>query len=49
MVIAALLFAVVSFIMAAADHDRTSAILFVPYALWVAFATVLNAWIYAHN
>jgi benzodiazapine receptor len=48
-VIAALLFAIASFMIAAVERDRIAATLFVPYGAWVGFATVLNAWIYAHN
>ncbi|MEO7761553.1 MAG: TspO/MBR family protein, partial [Casimicrobiaceae bacterium] len=29
--------------------DRLAGILFVPYVAWVAFAAVLNAWIFALN
>ena len=29
--------------------DRVAAWLFVPYAAWVAFASVLNAWIFTLN
>ncbi|MEX0954406.1 MAG: TspO/MBR family protein [Rhizobiaceae bacterium] len=42
-VIAAMLAVIVSFIAAAWSEDRTAALLFLPYAAWVAFATVLNA------
>ena len=42
-VILALLAAVVSFIRLAWDRDRPAALLFLPYAAWVAFATLLTA------
>lgn len=41
-VIVALLAAILAFISAAWSRDRPAAVLFVPYALWVAFATLLN-------
>jgi tryptophan-rich sensory protein len=42
-VIVALLVAIVAFIAIRWSADRVSALLFVPYAAWVAFATLLNA------
>jgi translocator protein len=41
-VIVALLAAILAFIVRQWTLDRISALLFVPYALWAAFATVLN-------
>ncbi|AUC99091.1 sensor histidine kinase [Bradyrhizobium sp. SK17] len=41
-VIAALLLAIVAFQIATWKADRISAILFAPYAVWVAFASLLN-------
>nr|WP_050628088.1 TspO/MBR family protein [Bradyrhizobium viridifuturi] len=41
-VIVALLSAIVAFQIATWNADRLSAILFAPYALWVAFASLLN-------
>jgi benzodiazapine receptor len=48
-VIVALLGAIVAFIVAAWRWDRVAAGLFVPYAAWVTFATVLNGFILALN
>jgi len=42
-IILALLATLIWFITTAASTDRIAAWLFVPYALWVAFATLLNA------
>jgi tryptophan-rich sensory protein len=42
-VVAALLVAILTFIVARWRADRISALLFVPYAVWVSFATLLNA------
>lgn len=42
-IIVALLFAIIAFIVATRRVDRLSSLLFVPYAVWVAFATALNA------
>ena len=44
-----LLVACVAFIAAAWRPDRTAALLFLPYAAWVAFAVLLNASILALN
>ncbi len=41
-VIIALLVAIIGFIVLARRIDRLAAWLFAPYALWVAFATLLN-------
>ena len=43
LVILALLVVILAFIAAAWKSDRVSALLFVPYAAWVAFASLLNA------
>ena len=48
-VIVALLLAIMAFIAATWRADRPSALLFLPYAAWVAFATVLNAAFLALN
>lgn len=48
-VILALLATIIAFISAAWRDHRTAAWLFVPYAAWVAFASVLNASIFALN
>lgn len=48
-VILALLAAILAFIAASWKLDRPSAWLFVPYAAWVAFASLLNAAIWALN
>ena len=45
----ALLATIVSFVGVSWKQDRVSALLFVPYAAWVSFATVLNASIFALN
>ncbi len=42
-IIIALLAAILAFIMLSRDEDRVAAWLFAPYALWVAFASCLNA------
>jgi tryptophan-rich sensory protein len=41
-IIAAILMLIVAFIAVTWRSDRVSALLFVPYALWVAFASTLN-------
>jgi tryptophan-rich sensory protein len=43
LVILLLLAAVIAFIVASWRADRVAAALFLPYAAWVAFASVLNA------
>ena len=48
-VILALLAAILAFIALAWNRDRASALLFAPYAAWVAFATVLNGSIWWLN
>jgi benzodiazapine receptor len=48
-VIVALLAAIVAFIVAVWRWDRMAAGLFVPYAAWVTFATVLNGFLLALN
>ena len=42
-IILALLASIFAFISQASKIDRTSALLFMPYAAWVSFATLLNA------
>lgn len=42
-VIVALLVAILAFIVNRWNRDRTAALLFLPYAAWVGFATLLNA------
>jgi tryptophan-rich sensory protein len=48
-VVLALLAAILAFIALAWRPVRTAALLFIPYALWVSFATLLNATILAMN
>ncbi|MDE1150763.1 MAG: tryptophan-rich sensory protein [Azospirillaceae bacterium] len=48
-VIALLLVAILAFIATAWRQDRLAAVLFLPYAAWVAFATSLNTGIYVLN
>jgi benzodiazapine receptor len=48
-VVLAMLATILAFIAAAWNVDRLSAWLFVPYAAWVAFATLLNASIWLLN
>ena len=48
-VVAALLAAVLAFIAAQWNADRVGALLFTPYAVWVAFATLLNGAIVTLN
>lgn len=48
-IVAALLVVILVFIWARWTADRISALLFVPYAAWVAFATLLNAAIVVLN
>jgi translocator protein len=48
-VILLLLAAILAFIATAWRQDRVGALLFVPYAAWVAFASVLNGAIWALN
>lgn len=49
LVIMALLAAIFVFIVRAWSRDRVSALLFLPYAAWVAFATLLNGSIWLLN
>ena len=42
-IIVAMLLSILAFIVHQWSRDRLSAVLFTPYALWVSFATVLNA------
>lgn len=49
LVILALLATILAFIALAWSRDRLSAILFLPYAAWVAFATLLNGSIWLLN
>lgn len=44
-----LLVSIIAFIITAWPHTRAAALLFVPYAAWVSFATALNAAIYWLN
>ena len=44
-----LLAAIIGFIFAARPVDRRAAWLFVPYALWVTYATSLTAWVWWNN
>jgi benzodiazapine receptor len=48
-IVAALLVAILAFIVVSWRGDRVAALLFAPYAAWVAFATLLNAAIVALN
>jgi translocator protein len=48
-VVLVLLGAIIAFIAASWQQDRIAAWLFVPYAAWVAFASLLNASIFALN
>lgn len=48
-VILALLAAILAFVVLAWDRDRVAALLFLPYAAWVAFATLLTASIWWLN
>lgn len=49
MIILTLLCAILTFIALRWRQDRVSAALFVPYAVWVGFASLLNAAIYSLN
>jgi len=40
---------VLGFILATWPHDRLAAFLFIPYAIWIAFAGVLNGSIFVLN
>jgi tryptophan-rich sensory protein len=48
-IILVLLAAILAFVVMVWRQDRVAALLFVPYAAWVAFASVLNAAIFALN
>ena len=48
-VILALLATILAFIRVSWPVDRLAATLFIPYAAWVAFASILNGWIWAAN
>jgi tryptophan-rich sensory protein len=48
-IVVGLLSVVVGFIVQRWQIDRTTALLFVPYACWVAFASILNASIFRLN
>ena len=48
-VILALLVVILSFIVTSWRQDRTASLMFVPYAAWVAFASVLNGSIFVLN
>jgi benzodiazapine receptor len=48
-VIVALLAAILGFIVMRWPRDRTTALLFTPYAAWVAFATLLNGSLWILN
>jgi translocator protein len=48
-VIVTLLAAIIAFIVMCWPRDRTAALLFTPYAAWVAFATLLNGAIWHLN
>jgi tryptophan-rich sensory protein len=48
-IIVALLAAILAFIRMVWTSDRVNALLFIPYAAWVAFATLLNAAIVGMN
>ncbi|OJF90550.1 TspO/MBR family protein [Pararhizobium antarcticum] len=48
-VIVALLVAVTGFIVVSRRQDHVSSLMFLPYAAWVAFATLLNASIFLMN
>jgi len=49
LVVLAMLAAILAFIVLAWRPARAAALLFIPYALWVSFATLLNATILAMN
>lgn len=48
-VVAVMLVVIIAFIAASWRSDRTAALLFMPYAAWVSFATLLNAAIVVLN
>lgn len=48
-IVIALLATILAFIGIRWPRDRIAALLFAPYAAWVAFATLLNGWIWSLN
>jgi tryptophan-rich sensory protein len=48
-IVLGMLAAIIAFIVTQWNADRVSALLFVPYAAWVAFASLLNAAIVVLN
>lgn len=48
-IILVLLATIITFIVSAWKHDRLAAPLFIPYAAWVSFASLLNASLFALN
>ena len=48
-VLLAMLASILAFIFVAWDRDRPSALMFIPYAIWVSFAGLLNAAIWWLN
>ncbi len=48
-VLTALLVVILTFVASSWRRDPLTAWLFVPYAVWVAFASLLNGWIWALN
>jgi len=48
-IVLAMLAMIIAFVVASWPRDRTAALLFLPYAAWVAFAATLNASILALN
>ncbi|WP_273543213.1 TspO/MBR family protein [Serratia fonticola] len=49
LIITLLLITVLLFIFQSQKHDKMASWLFIPYALWIGFATILNASIYWLN
>lgn len=49
LVIVLLLIAIIGFIRVAWEPERPAALMFIPYLVWVAFATLLNASLYLLN
>ncbi len=45
-IILAMLFASIGYALLVYPHQPMAALLFVPYILWVAFATIINIWYY---
>jgi benzodiazapine receptor len=48
-ILLAMLASILAFIAVTWRRDRVAALCFLPYALWVAFAGLLNAWIWWLN